>query len=91
MKRPARILLVDDEPSIQKGPTPLLASRGYEVQSATTGQAALKALKRPLPPDRADLDCPTSGRRSVPARAHHLAGANHRPLRSRCRCRPVPH
>ena len=27
MTRPARILLVDDEPSIQKGLTPLLASR----------------------------------------------------------------
>ena len=49
MKRPARILLVDDEPSIQKGLTPLLASRGYEVQSATTGQAALKAFEESSP------------------------------------------
>ena len=55
MTRPARILLVDDEPSIQKGLTPLLASRGYEVESAMTGHAALQAFER-VPPDLIVLD-----------------------------------
>src|ERR1700730_10769449 len=55
MTRRARILLVDDEPSIQKGLTLLLASRGYEVESAMTGYAALKALDE-LPPDLILLD-----------------------------------
>ena len=49
MTRSARILLVDDEPSIQKGLTPLLASRGYEVESATTGRGALEAFERSAP------------------------------------------
>jgi two-component system, OmpR family, KDP operon response regulator KdpE len=53
--RPARILLVDDEPSIHKGLTPLLASRGYEVESAMTGHAALQAIGR-VPPDVIVLD-----------------------------------
>ena len=55
MTRPARILVVDDESSIQKGLMPLLASRGYEVQAAVTGHAALKALDE-LPPDLILLD-----------------------------------
>ena len=55
MTRPARILLVDDEPSIQKGLTPLLASRGYDVESATTGQAALRAFDQ-APADLIVLD-----------------------------------
>jgi CheY-like chemotaxis protein len=48
MTRPARILLVDDEPSIQKGLTPL-ASAGQQVESAMTGHAALQAFER-VPP-----------------------------------------
>ena len=55
MTRPARILLVDDEPSIQKGLTPLLASRGYDVESATTGHAALRAFDQ-APADLIVLD-----------------------------------
>jgi len=55
MTRAARILLVDDESSIQRGLMPLLASRGYEVESATTGQAALTAFGR-VPPDVIILD-----------------------------------
>ena len=47
----ARILLVDDEPSILRSLRPLLASRGFEVNTATTGQGALQALGR----DRPDL------------------------------------
>jgi two-component system KDP operon response regulator KdpE len=55
MTRAARILLVDDEPSIQRGLAPLLTSRGYEVESATTGLAALVAYER-VPPDAIILD-----------------------------------
>jgi two-component system KDP operon response regulator KdpE len=53
--RPARILLVDDEPSIHRGLAPLLASRGYEVESAMTGHAALQAFER-MPLDLIVLD-----------------------------------
>jgi two-component system KDP operon response regulator KdpE len=55
MTRAARILLVDDEPSIQRGLRPLLASRGYEVDSATTGRGALEACEQ-APPDLIVLD-----------------------------------
>ena len=37
MTRAARILLVDDEVSIQRAVAPLLRSRGYEVDIAGTG------------------------------------------------------
>jgi len=39
----ARILLVDDDLSIQRALAPLLRSRGYEVDVAGTGAAAVKA------------------------------------------------
>jgi two-component system KDP operon response regulator KdpE len=55
MTRRARILIVDDELSIQKGLTPLLASRGYDVESATSGRAALHACEQ-APPDLIVLD-----------------------------------
>ena len=53
--RAARILVADDEPSIQRGLSPLLASRGYQVESATTGHGALAAFAR-TPPDTMILD-----------------------------------
>jgi two-component system KDP operon response regulator KdpE len=49
--RPAQILLVDDELSIQKAMTPLLRSRGYAVTVAGTGREALDFFAR----DRPDL------------------------------------
>src|SRR5258706_16084253 len=55
MTRAARILVIDDEPSIQRGLSPLLASRGYQVESATSGQGALVAFER-MPPDVVILD-----------------------------------
>src|SRR6266566_2343817 len=55
MTRAARILVVDDESSIQRALSPLLASRGYQVESATTGRAALAAFER-TPPDVVILD-----------------------------------
>jgi two-component system KDP operon response regulator KdpE len=43
MTRPPRILLVDDEVSIQRAVGPLLQSRGYDVEIAGTARDALKA------------------------------------------------
>jgi two-component system KDP operon response regulator KdpE len=55
MTRNARILLVDDEVSIQRAVAPLLRSRGYDVDVAGTGAEALRmALIRP--PDLIVLD-----------------------------------
>jgi two-component system KDP operon response regulator KdpE len=45
----ARVLLVDDEVSIQRAVAPLLRSRGYEVELAGTGADALSALQRCIP------------------------------------------
>jgi two-component system KDP operon response regulator KdpE len=47
--RPARILLVDDETSLQRAMTPLLRSRGYSVTIAATGGEALDAFERECP------------------------------------------
>jgi two-component system KDP operon response regulator KdpE len=55
MTQPARILLVDDEVSIQRAIVPLLKSRGYDVESAATGHDALKAVAS-HPPDLIVLD-----------------------------------
>lgn len=49
MTRTARILLVDDEASIQRALVPLLRSRGYEVQAASTGAEAVAALSGSQP------------------------------------------
>ena len=51
----ARILLVDDEPSIQRAVGPLLRSRGYQVEIAGTGADALRAFAD-RPPDLVVLD-----------------------------------
>jgi two-component system, OmpR family, KDP operon response regulator KdpE len=51
----ARILLVDDELSIQRTLAPLLRSRGYDVDVAGTGGHALK-LASEHPPDLIVLD-----------------------------------
>ena len=55
MSRAARILLVDDEVSIQRAVAPLLRSRGYDVDVAGTGAAALK-MATEHPPDLIVLD-----------------------------------
>jgi two-component system KDP operon response regulator KdpE len=49
MTRPAQILLVDDETSIQRAMAPLLRSRGYGVIVAGTGREALEAFERERP------------------------------------------
>jgi two-component system KDP operon response regulator KdpE len=53
--RPARILLVDDDLSIQRTVAPLLRARGYHVDVAGTGHQAVKALGDD-PPDLIVLD-----------------------------------
>ncbi len=55
MTRQARILLVDDEVSIQRTMTPLLRSRGYEVEVAGTGREAIAAIEA-VQPDLIVLD-----------------------------------
>jgi len=52
----ARILVVDDEPNILSTLAPLLRSHGYDVSTATHGQAALDALASLRPPDLMVLD-----------------------------------
>jgi two-component system, OmpR family, KDP operon response regulator KdpE len=47
--RRARILLVDDEVSIQRAVAPLLRSRGYEVDVAATGEEALAKFEAQSP------------------------------------------
>ena len=49
MTRPAQILLVDDELSIQRAMAPLLRSRGYSVTMAGTGREALDLFARERP------------------------------------------
>jgi len=51
----ARILLVDDELSIQRTLAPLLRSRGYDVEVAGTGADALQSASE-HPPDLIVLD-----------------------------------
>jgi two-component system KDP operon response regulator KdpE len=53
--RPAHILLVDDEASIQRAVAPLLRSRGYEVETVGTGAEALRSAGE-RPPDLVVLD-----------------------------------
>jgi two-component system, OmpR family, KDP operon response regulator KdpE len=49
MTHDARVLLVDDEVSIQRAVEPLLRSRGYQVDVAGTGAQALKLLAERSP------------------------------------------
>ena len=49
MSATARILLVDDEPSILKTMAPLLRSRGYQVETAATGREAIDSFEQDPP------------------------------------------
>jgi len=55
MTQPRRLLLVDDEVSIQRSLSSLLRSRGYAVDIAASGETALKAIAD-RPPDLILLD-----------------------------------
>lgn len=49
MSKVARILLVDDEVSIQRAVAPLLRSRGFEVEVAGTGAEAMRRVSAHAP------------------------------------------
>lgn len=49
MTVPARVLLVDDEVSIQRALGPLLRSRGYDVEIAASGAEALRLAADRIP------------------------------------------
>src|SRR5439155_15830410 len=49
MTQAARILLVDDEVSIQRALKPLLRSRGYDVDVAGTAEEALRIVRSQAP------------------------------------------
>ena len=49
MNRPSRILLVDDDVSIQRAVAPLLRSRGYHVDVVSTGLEAVTAVADSAP------------------------------------------
>jgi two-component system, OmpR family, KDP operon response regulator KdpE len=49
MSNTARILLVDDEVSIQRAVAPLLRSRGYDVEIVSTGAEALQSIAAHAP------------------------------------------
>ena len=55
MTQQKRVLLVDDEVSIQRSLSSLLRSRGYAVDIAPSGESALKAISN-RPPDVVLLD-----------------------------------
>jgi two-component system KDP operon response regulator KdpE len=55
MPNASRILLVDDEMSIQRTVVPLLRSRGYDVAGVVSGREALSAIDA-QPPDVIILD-----------------------------------
>jgi two-component system KDP operon response regulator KdpE len=55
MTQQKRVLLVDDEVSIQRSLSSLLRSRGYAVDVAPSGESALKAISD-RPPDLVLLD-----------------------------------
>jgi two-component system KDP operon response regulator KdpE len=55
MTRPARILLVDDEPAIQRSVGLLLRARGYDVEIVGTGADAIKIAAQ-VEPDLIVLD-----------------------------------
>jgi two-component system KDP operon response regulator KdpE len=78
-----RILLVDDEPAIQRAVGPLLRSRGYDVEIAATGADALR-LAAGRAPDLVvlDLGLPDLEGTEVCRRLHHAGDADHRALGS---------
>ncbi|MEQ1730240.1 MAG: response regulator transcription factor [Vicinamibacterales bacterium] len=46
---PAKVLIVDDEPSILATMAPLLRTRGYEVSTAMSGLGAVESVERDKP------------------------------------------
>ena len=49
MNHRPRILVVDDEPAIQRALGPLLRARGYDVEPASSGAGALRSVAASMP------------------------------------------
>ncbi len=82
-----RILVVDDEPQIQRFLRPALTAAGYDVIEAETGAAAMKAIATAAPdivildlglPDMDGKDDRAPGPQLVAAADHHPLGARPR-------------
>ena len=56
MKQTAKILLVDDEPGMQRYIKTLLEVDDYKVETAATGEEALQRVEKGLQPDLVLLD-----------------------------------
>jgi two-component system, NtrC family, response regulator AtoC len=56
MNQPANILLVDDEPGMQRYIRTLLEVDNYKVETASTGEEALELVQKGLRPDMVLLD-----------------------------------
>lgn len=75
MSTSARVLLVDDEVPLQRALAPLLRSRGYVVDVAGTGQAALELMRqRPADVVVLDLGLPDIGGSEVCRRIRAQSG-----------------
>ena len=85
----SRILLVDDEAAIQRAVGPLLRSRGYEVDIASTGSRGAGAVRHAGRRTHRPRSRTAGSRRhgSLPPRARHLTGADHRAVGARRRDR----
>lgn len=71
-----RVLLVDDEPQIVRALTPALQAAGYEVEVATTGEAALTQLAaEPCDAVILDLGLPDFDGKAVIARVREWSDA----------------
>ena len=83
----ARILIVDDEPSILATMAPLLRGRGYEVATATTGHAALDAVvaRRAATCDPGSRPAGSRRDRGLPTPARGKGRADRGPLGARRR------
>jgi len=55
MNKPSKILIIDDDPDFVKATTPILESKGYEVESAYDSEEAMEKIKK-VKPDLILLD-----------------------------------
>jgi CheY-like chemotaxis protein len=56
MRKPLRVLVIDDEPAIRATLSGMLEKAGYAVESAPNGEAGLRLLQRGPLPDLILLD-----------------------------------
>ena len=84
-QKPASVLIIDDEPQIQRLLTIALEAEGYAVNSASTGQAGM-ALAAQQSRDLIILDLGLPELASIPGtpvvRARNISRGHHRTLGS---------